>query len=252
MRWPWARAPVLGRGRAAGWQDGDDRWRTPLLAIFGISVNHLLSTYGYLAVFLLVGGESLGIPLPGETMLIAAGVYAGSTHRLSILAIWGVASAAAIVGDNIGYEIGRLGGFRLLRRWGRYVRLDEGKLKVGRYIFHRHGGKVVFFGRFVSILRTYAAFLAGTNRMRWLRFFAFNASGGIIWAALYAFGSYLLGTTITSLSHTLDYVLGAVAAVVVVLFLVLLRRKGADLQRRAEEELPGPLDESAPEPQRKG
>ena len=107
---------------------------------------------------------------PGETMLITAAVFAATTHHLSIAGVIVAAIVGAVVGDNIGFGIGWFGGYPLLRRFGKYVRLDEAKLKVGRYIFMRHGAKVVFFGRFVSVLRTYAAFLAGTNRMHWSRF----------------------------------------------------------------------------------
>jgi membrane protein DedA with SNARE-associated domain len=149
-------------------------------------MNHLITAYGYYAVALLVGAESLGIPLPGETILIAAAIYAGHTHQLSVWIIFAVAAAAAILGDNIGFWIGDKGGYRLLRRYGHYLRIDEPKLKIGRYIFDRQGGKVVFLGRFVSVLRTYAAFLAGTNRMRWPRFLIYNAAGGILWAAAYS------------------------------------------------------------------
>lgn len=128
-----------------------------------MSISHLIETYGYLAVFALVAAESLGIPLPGETALITAAIYAGHTHRLNPWLIFAVASAAAIIGDNIGFWIGDKGGYRLARRYGSKVRLDEQKLKIARYLFDRHGQKVVFFGRFVSVLRTYAAFLAGAT-----------------------------------------------------------------------------------------
>ena len=148
-----------------------------------MNVSHLLATYGYSAVFLLVLIECLGIPLPGETILVAAGIYAGTTHKLSIVAIFLVATAAAILGDNIGFWIGDKGGYRLMRRYGRYVRLDAAKVKVGRLVFDRYGPIVVFAGRFVSVLRTYAAFLAGTLKMTWRRFLPFNAAGGILWAA---------------------------------------------------------------------
>ena len=145
------------------------------------TLHRLLENYGYAAVFLFVGIESLGIPFPGETMVIVAAVYAGATHHLTVWLIWLTAAAGAIVGDNIGFGVGHWGGYRLVRRYGRRVRLDEAKLKVGRLIFDRQGGRVVFFGRFVSILRTYAAFLAGTMRMRYPRFLFFNATGGIVW-----------------------------------------------------------------------
>ncbi len=139
----------------------------------------LLAHYGYLAVFGLVGLESAGVPLPGETMLVAAAIYAGSTGRLSLAGVLAAAISGAVLGDNAGFAVGRYGGWRLLARYGRYVRLREKDLKTGRYLFARHGGTVVFFGRFVTILRICAAFLAGANRMRWRRFAVFNAAGGI-------------------------------------------------------------------------
>ncbi|MDR3034997.1 MAG: DedA family protein, partial [Kitasatospora sp.] len=156
-----------------------------------MSIGGLIDSYGYLAVLVLVGAESLGIPVPGETALITAAIYAGHTHRLNPWLIVRIAAAAAIIGDNIGYWIGDKGGYRLARRYGPKVRLDERKLKTARYLFDLHGVKVVFFGRFVSVLRTYAAFLAGTSKMRWRRFLPANAAGGILWAAIYTFAAYL-------------------------------------------------------------
>jgi membrane protein DedA with SNARE-associated domain len=215
-----------------------------MAAIFsGHTLDHLLGHYGYAAVFAFVMVESLGVPFPGETMLIAAALYAGTTHHLTVVLVWAVAAAGAIVGDNIGFGIGRWGGYRLLRRHGSKVRLDEAKLKVGRLIFERHGGKVVFFGRFVSILRTYAAFLAGTNRMRYWRFFAFNASGGIIWAAAYAFGFYYLGSFLKGIRGPVDIGLGVAAAAIVIGFLVWTRRHAKRLEDEAEREYPGSLDD---------
>ncbi len=136
--------------------------------MFGLSaqaLSNLVATYGYWAVLLLVGVESIGIPVPGETMLVTAAIYAGTTHRLNIILVIAAAAAGAIVGDNIGFAIGHWGGYRLLRRYGKYVGVDEAKIKVGRYMFQRHGAKVVFFGPFIAILRALAAFLAGTNHM---------------------------------------------------------------------------------------
>ncbi|MDQ6840243.1 MAG: DedA family protein [Actinomycetota bacterium] len=208
-------------------------------------MNHLIVTYGYLAVGLLVGAESVGLPVPGETILILAAIYAGHTHRLSIWVIFVVAAAAAIIGDNIGFWIGDRGGYRLLRRYGHYVRLDDVKVKVGRYIFDRHGGKVVFFGRFVSVLRTYAAFLAGTNRMAWRRFLIYNTTGGIIWAAIYAFVAYIAGDALRRASGTINLILGGAAAVGIVVALLVVRRQSAKLEERAERAYPGPLEDEA-------
>jgi len=212
------------------------------------TLNHLLSRYGYAAVFVFVMFESLGVPVPGETVVIAAALYAGSTHQMTPWLIWAVAAAGAIVGDNIGFGIGSWGGYRLLRRYGPKVHLDEGKVKVGRLIFARHGGKVVFFGRFISILRTYAAFLAGTNRMAYLRFLAFNAAGGVVWSGIYTMGFYYLGSTLNALRGPVDYIIGAAAAVIVIAFLVWTRRHAKQLEDEAERVYPGPLDAVAGEP----
>jgi membrane protein DedA with SNARE-associated domain len=207
-----------------------------------VNISHLIVSFGYLALFALVGAESLGIPLPGETALIIAGAYAGHTHRLSPWLIFVVAAAAAIIGDNIGYWIGDKGGYRLARRYGPKVRLDERKLKIARYLFDTHGGKVVFFGRFVSILRTYAAFLAGTSRMRWRYFLPANAAGGIVWAGAYTLAAYLAGNALQRASGTIDLILGGAAILAIAAVLVLVRRQTGKLAVRAEAAYPGPLE----------
>jgi membrane protein DedA with SNARE-associated domain len=207
-----------------------------------VSINQLITSYGYWAVFLLVAAESLGVPLPGETAVITAGIYAGHTHRLSAWLIFAVASAGAIIGDNIGYWIGDKGGYRLARRYGHRVRLDERKLKIARYLFDRHGTKVVFFGRFVSILRTYAAFLAGTSKMRWRKFLPANAAGGILWAGIYTLASYLAGHTLEQVSGIIDWVLIGVTVAAIAVAVVLFRRETDRLAARAEEAYPGPLE----------
>ena len=206
-----------------------------------MNVSHLIAAYGYLALFALVAAESLGIPLPGETALIIAGAYAGHTHRLSPWLIFAVAAAAAIIGDNIGYWAGNKGGYRFARRYGQRVRLDEPKLKVARYLFDRHGGKVVFFGRFVSVLRTYAAFLAGISRMRWRRFLLANAAGGILWAAVFTLAPYLAGNALRQMSGIIALILGAAAILACAAVLVLVRHQASRLTLRAEAAYPGPL-----------
>jgi membrane protein DedA with SNARE-associated domain len=207
-----------------------------------MSVAHLIDTYGYWAVFLFVGAESLGIPLPGETALIVAGAYAGHTHRLSPWLIFAVATAGAILGDTLGFWIGSVGGYRLARTLGPRMRFDERKLKIAMYLYDAHGAKVVFFGRFVSILRTYAAFLAGMGRMRWRRFLMANASGGILWAGLFTAAAYLGGNTLTHLSTTIDVALVGVAVLAVVATLFLVGRRIDRLALRAEAVFPGPLE----------
>jgi membrane protein DedA with SNARE-associated domain len=207
-----------------------------------VSISHLIETYGYLAVFVIVAAESLGIPLPGETALVTAAIYAGHTHRLNPWLIFVVASAAAIIGDNIGFWIGDKGGYPLARRYGSKVRLDERKLKIARYLFDRHGPKVVFFGRFVSVLRTYAAFLAGTSKMRWRRFLPANAAGGILWAGVYTLAAYLAGNALQRASGTIDLILGGAAILAIVAVIVLIRRQTSKLAAQAEAAYPGPLE----------
>ena len=171
---------------------------------FFLSTNTIdtwLESYGYLVVFLLVLIESIGVPVPGETALIGAALYAGSTHKLEIEWVILAAIAGAIIGDNIGFSIGRYGGARVLLRHGHRIGLDEGRLKIGIWLFRRHGGKVVFWGRFVSILRTYAAFLAGTNRMAWGRFLVFNAAGAVVWATFFGVVYYVFGSARAAAEH---------------------------------------------------
>src|SRR5438034_1212099 len=133
----------------------------------------------------IVGLEGIGIPIPGETTLILAAVYAGSTHHLDIRLVIVAAAAGSIVGSIIGFWIGREIGYPLLLRYGHYVGLTESKIKIGQYLFRSHGGKIVFFGRFVPLLRTIAALLAGANCMSWSRFLLFNTAGSILWAGAY-------------------------------------------------------------------
>jgi membrane protein DedA with SNARE-associated domain len=207
-----------------------------------VNAGHLIAVYGYWAVFALVAGESIGIPLPGETALILAGTYAGTTHHLSPWLIFAVAAAAAIVGDNIGYLIGVKGGYRLARRYGPKVRLDERKLKTARYLFDRHGAAVVFFGRFVSVLRAYAAFLAGTSRMRWRRFLPANGAGGIVWAGIYTVAAYLAGGFLQRSSGAVTWGLGGAAVIALIAGGLLIQRQAGRLAARAEAAYPGPLE----------
>ncbi len=187
-------------------------------------IAQLVHSYGYYAVFLLIAVESMGIPLPGETALISAALYAGATHQLNVVVLAAVATAAAIIGDNAGYWIGRTVGLRLAERYGRFVRLDRAKLKVGSYLFARHGVKVVFFGRFIAVLRTFAAFFAGVSKMRWPGFLAANAAGGLVWASLYAFGADALGSAASSIGNSITIVGYAVTSAVTVVSMVMGRR----------------------------
>jgi membrane protein DedA with SNARE-associated domain len=150
-----------------------------------VTLTHLLESYGYVALFFLVALESLGIPLPGETALISAAAFSAS-GRLSIYMVVVVAASAAILGDNGGYWIGRKGGLGLVRRYGRLLHIHEAEISRARDFFRRHGAKTVFIGRFIALLRTWAAVLAGVGSMRYSVFMFYNALGGTTWALLVA------------------------------------------------------------------
>lgn len=203
-------------------------------------IHDLIQAYGLWVLFAVVMLESMGIPMPGETALVTAALYAGSTHQISITSVVLVASTAAIIGDNIGYLLGRSIGVRLIARYGRYVRLNEFRLKVGQYLFLRHGGKIIFFGRFVAILRTYAAPLAGANRMNWFHFLIMNALGGICWASLFGVGAYLFGEQVKRLAGPFSLVLLITAIGLTIAGILFFRHHERVLEQRAEAAFPGP------------
>ena len=188
--------------------------------------------------------ESMGAPLPGESLLIGTALYCAATHRLEIGWVIAIAIAGAIMGDNFGYLIGRWLGFRLLARWGRHVGLSADRLTLGRYLFRRHGGKVVFFGRFIAVLRTFAALLAGANRMPWPSFLLYNALGGVGWAGGYSLAAYLLGSQMERISGPLGLSLGIIATIAVGSAFLFLKRNekrltGEALAAARREPLPG-------------
>jgi membrane protein DedA with SNARE-associated domain len=159
-----------------------------------VNVGHLLQVFGYPLLFLIVMAESSGVPVPGETGLITAAVLA-SRGKLQIELVIVLAAAGAIVGDNIGYLIGRKGGRWLLERPGRFHRQRLQVLTTGEPFFERHGPKAVFFGRFLLGLRVWASWLAGATRMHWRSFVFWNACGGITWATAIGLLAYLLGNS---------------------------------------------------------
>jgi membrane protein DedA with SNARE-associated domain len=185
-----------------------------------------LANVGYPALFGLVMAESGGAPVPGETALIAAGVLAGQGH-LDIALVIVVAASAAIVGDNIGYGIGRRGGRWLLERPGRFEDHRRKVLDMGEPFFARHGPKAVFFGRWILGLRVWASWLAGITRMPWRSFLLFNALGGVSWATTVGLLAYLAGDAIDAIIRDAGIAAFAVIAVGAVgLFVVRRRRAG--------------------------
>jgi len=204
-------------------------------------LGYLISRYGYAAVGVVVGVESMGIPLPGETMLVLSAIYAATHSDLHISGVIGAAALGAILGDNVGYWLGREFGYPLLLRYGRYVDLSETRIKLGQYLFLRHGGKVVFFGRFIAVLRVLAAFLAGVNRMEWRSFLIANAAGGVLWSLVYGVGAYLFGSALFHAARPVTITLVIAGLVIVIVAMRYVRSHEVELERQAELALPGPL-----------
>jgi len=154
---------------------------------------HLLADWGYMAIFLAIVSDSLGVPIPGEVMLLLAAVYAGATHHLVLPLVIASAAIGAVAGDNLTYTLGRWGGYPFLRRHGHRLHLGQRRLKIGQYLFHQYGSTVVLAGRFIPVLHIWTAVLAGVNRMRWSRFALANAAGAVGWACGLSFAGYALG-----------------------------------------------------------
>jgi membrane protein DedA with SNARE-associated domain len=178
------------------------------------SVAGPLDHFGYWAVLLLVMIEDFGVPVPGETVLIAASVYAGA-GRLNVVAVGVIGFVAAVSGDNIGFAIGHFGGRALVLRWGRYVRLTEERLDKAERFFDRHGGWIIMVARFIEGLRQANGIVAGITGMRWQRFLAFNALGAALWVGTWVSLGYLAGSHIDTIYHAITrysyYVLIALA-----------------------------------------
>ena len=194
----------------------------------------LIQAYGLWVLFAFVFLESTGIPLPGETALIAAALYAGATHAFPLWMVVATAFAAAVAGDTMGYAIGRRFGGRLLVRHGRWIGITERRLRIGDYLFHCHGGKIVFMGRFVALLRVLAALLAGAHRMAWPRFAIANAAGGLCWAALFAGAAYAFGDRVRQVERPIAFALLAAFAVLLLTAFLMARRWEESLAERAE------------------
>jgi len=177
--------------------------------------------------------ESFGLPLPCETALIACGVLA-SQGALSIGAVIATAAIAAILGDNLGYWTARHGGRALLDRHSMTRRYAERYLPRGERFFARHGGKTVFIGRFVAVLRVTAAWIAGLSHMDWWRFLAWNAAGGIVWATLVGLVSFFVGSAAAKAIGTYGLIAGAATVLITVIGLLVVRR----LERRVIDDDP--------------
>jgi membrane protein DedA with SNARE-associated domain len=204
-------------------------------------LRHLFATYGYWSVAGIIALESMGLPLPGETVLVLAALFVARHHEMSLAGVMTAATIGAILGDNIGYWVGREFGYRLLLRYGGYVGLSDARIKLGQYLFLRHGGKVVFFGRFIPVLRILAGLLAGTNRMPWRQFLLANATGAVLWVGVIGTSAYAFGRALLRVTGPVALCLFIIGAAVLIAVGRFVRRHEGELEAEAERALPGPL-----------
>jgi membrane protein DedA with SNARE-associated domain len=210
---------------------------TPQLPGVLHSLQPTLDHYGYLAVAGLVLLEDFGVPVPGETVLILGAVYAG-TGRLNIVLVGLLGFLAAVMGDNIGFAIGRFGGRRLVDRFGRYILLTPERLDKATEFFERRGASIIIVARFIEGLRQANGIIAGTTGMHWARFLAFNAVGAALWVGLWASVGYFSGNHITSIYNTATHysvIFGIVVGVVLIAYIAFRVRK-ARLERAGRAE----------------
>jgi membrane protein DedA with SNARE-associated domain len=195
-------------------------------------MTHFLTHHGLPILFAVVLVESFGVPLPGETALIAFGVLAAQGHY-SIALVIAIAAAGAIIGDNLGYWlIGRVGGRALFRRWHWLNQYSDRVLPRAETLMQRHGGKTVFFGRFVSILRYTVAWVAGLSRMQWSRFLFWNAAGGIVWAAAVGLTAYYAGQAAADAIARYGLYAAAIVIVLVIVGWLAVRHVRGRVERR--------------------
>ena len=224
----------------------------PIAALITLqTLREALAVFGYPAVIFFIMIESMGVPFPGETMLLLASFYSAIDSRLQIPIVIACAALGAILGDNIGYSIGRKGGRPFAERFGRYFFVKPEHLNRAEQFFAKHGGKTVFFGRFTTLLRLWSAFLAGVNHMHWHTFLIYNAAGGILWAIIYGTLGYVAGRffhdnfgQVEHIARTISWVSGGIIVVVVASIIVFLwlrhRRKMARTRQKAAQQGVGP------------
>ena len=210
-------------------------------------LNHLIASYGVFLIAAAVAIECFAIPLvPGEAIMIAAAIYAGTTHEISI---WNVVLAGAIggvIGNVAGYAVGREFGYRLLIRYGGKVGMSESRIKIARYLFRQYGARVIIVARFITVLRSVAGILAGANHMPWPPFLMASVIGGVVWTALYGFGAYYLGDRIHHLAGPAGGIIIVVVLGVVIYGARAIGRREEQLRVEAEAVYPGPLSETRP------
>ena len=201
----------------------------------------LFAGHGYLIMAVLIGGESGGLPLPGETSLLAGAVEA-QRGVFSLPWVMAVAAVAAMIGDNIGYWVGQRAGRPALRRYGRFLHIRDKEIALLDYYFTRHGAKTVFIGRWITVLRVGAALLAGASRMPWRSFLLWNALGSVAWAVSVALIGYFFWASIGAVKGVFGYVGMALLVASVIGGYFVLRRmeqrlfQDGELEHRGEDE----------------
>ena len=213
------------------------------------SVAHLIHAYGLLVVAGFIGLESMCIPLPGETALIVGSVIAGRTHELNIVEVIVIAAAASLIGRIIGYAIGWRFGYWLLLRYGGYLGITEKRIKLGQYLFLKHGGVIIIIAQFVPVMRAIAGVLAGANRMPWRRFVLSSAVGVSLWSVAFGIGGYTFGVQFARLARSWWIfsgpsgwaIFGIGAVIVISILTIFVGRHEAQWTAKAERALPGPL-----------
>jgi membrane protein DedA with SNARE-associated domain len=198
-----------------------------------VYLEHLLHAYGYAAIFAVIALENVALPLPGETILIAAGIFAVTTHELNVFGVVVAAAVAAFSGSVTGFMIGRYSERHVLHRLG----LDERDLRLGRYLFQRYGGRVVFVARFIAFLRSLAGLLAGANAMPVKRFLLASGLGALAWSATFGFAAYALGREIEALSARAAVAVGILVVLAAIAGLRFLHRNRARLQIEADRDV---------------
>jgi membrane protein DedA with SNARE-associated domain len=204
-------------------------------------MKELIHQYGAWIVFALVFLESIGLPLPGEAILVSAAIFAGTTQELSIVLVLFAAIIGAILGSIIGFWIGDRYGYPLLLRYGSYIGLTETRIKIAQYLFRRQGIIVVLIARFVAVMRSVVGFIAGANRMPFTNFMIANSAGAAGWALFYGLGAYYLGKGVEEFAKPFALALAVIAAVVIVSAIIYWRRIERQLADAAERDIPGPL-----------
>jgi membrane protein DedA with SNARE-associated domain len=221
-------SPAIWRRIVSGYHHAKEG---PISLLLAISIYHVPTHLGYALLFALIMIESAGAPVPGETSLIAASVLA-SSGNMSLPVVFVVAISAAILGDNLGYLVGRRFGHRVLTAPGRWEKQRHQFLEEGEHFFDRHGGKTVFFGRWLPVLRFTAALLAGVNEMPWRRFFVFNAAGAAGWVCTVGTAAYILGSSASSLFEAIGLA-GLLAVTLAIIGHVVWRRSQRDRKAAA-------------------